>query len=140
MDRDTYPAKGGRKNTYPMIRDRWGHVPTETEAGGNSYLTGRGAWGIYPTGRDRRGRELNRQRQMGTQQAEADGGLHPTSGDRWGHVLNRQRQKGTPPNRHPTRDMYPTGEDRHSSSGKRQEPDNRGRWDTERESQSVRPK
>lgn len=116
---DTHPASRGRKSTHTTSRDRWGHVPNRAEAGGDPYLTGRGAQGIHPTGRDRRGRELNRQRQMGTQQAETDGGWHPTGGDRWGHVLNRQRQKGTQPNRHPTCDMYPTGEDKHSSGGDR---------------------
>lgn len=74
MDRDTYPARGGRKSTHPTSRDRWGHGRNKAEAGGDPYLTGRGARGIYPTGRDRRGHELNRQRQMGTQQAETDGG------------------------------------------------------------------
>lgn len=61
------------------------------------------------TGRDRRG--PNRQKQMGAgiQQVETDGDTYST----------RERQKGTQPNRHPTCDMYPTSEDRHSSGGDR---------------------
>lgn len=118
-----------------------GTCTQQAEAGGDSYLIGRGGQKLipdrqrqmgrhiqqakidgdmYPTGRDRRGHEPNTKgRQMGSKQAEAGGGLHPTGGDRWGHILNRQRQKGTRLNRHPTRDMCPTGEDRCSSSGDR---------------------
>lgn len=148
----TCPTGRGRKNTHPAGGDKWGQVPTSRDRRG--LIPDRQRWpethtqhaeangDTYPTGKDRWGHVPDSQRQMGTQQAEADGGLHPTGGDRWGHILNRQRHKGTRTNRHLTRDMYPTGEDRHSSSRDRHRSPTgaRGRWAANTDRQSVRPK
>lgn len=108
-----------RGHTCPAGRDGQAEVGRthiqQAEAGEDSHLTDRGAqrlipnrrrWSeihtnrwrqvwTHPRGKDGWGHEPNRQRQMGTQQAETDGDVQPTGGDRWGHVLNRQKQKRT---------------------------------------------
>ena len=45
-----------------------------------------------------------------------------------GNLLNRQRQKGHDPTGTQLCDMDPTGKDRHSWSGDRQEPNSRSKW------------
>lgn len=119
---------GRRWEEYTSDRQRQMGTCTQhtEEAGRDSHPTGRSGQGLTYHGEADGGDTF--------QQAKIDGDMYPTGRDRWGlasnrwrqmgNVLNRQRQKG-----HDTQlcDMDPTGKDRRSWSGDRQEANSRSR-------------